>query len=84
MSGVCRFSIKQVIGAACRYFAQFTKATACATRVNISLSDNVPAVVEYRLSPPGEKEDDEADDGDGEDLGFVRYYLAPKIEDDAE
>lgn len=68
-----------------RYFAQFTKATACSTRVNISLSDNVPAVVEYRLSPPGEKDEDEADDdAAGEDLGFVRYYLAPKIEDDAE
>jgi len=65
-----------------RYFAQFTKATACSSRVNISLSDNVPAVVEYRLSPGGEKDEEEGEDG--EDCGFVRYYLAPKIEDDAE
>lgn len=51
---------------ACEYLISFTKATALSPQVQLSMSENVPLVVEYNIP----------------DLGFVRYYLAPKIEDD--
>ncbi|CAH8595632.1 unnamed protein product [Dicrocoelium dendriticum] len=50
------------------YFNIFTKATPLSSRVVLSLTENVPAVVEFTI----------------EDLGYIRYYLAPKIEDDAD
>jgi len=50
---------------ALRYLNFFTKATGLSSGVQLSMSRDVPLVVEYRI----------------EDLGFVRYYLAPKIED---
>jgi len=52
---------------ALRYLNFFTKATALSTRVTLSMSKDVPLVVEYRI---------------GDNLGYVRYYLAPKIEDE--
>ena len=52
---------------ALRYLNFFTKATPLSGTVLLSLSKDVPLVVEYRL----------------EDLGHIRYYLAPKIEDEA-
>jgi len=45
----------------------FTKATPLSTCVSFSMSDDVPLAVEYTV----------------EELGYIRYYLAPKIEDDA-
>jgi len=51
---------------ALRYLNFFTKATALSTHVTLSLSTEVPLVVEYQI----------------EDLGYVRYFLAPKIEDE--
>lgn len=51
---------------ACRYLNSFTKATPLSGQVQISISANVPLVLEYRIP----------------DLGHIRYYLAPKIEDD--
>jgi proliferating cell nuclear antigen len=51
---------------ACRYLNSFTKATPLSPQVQLSMSTDVPLVVEYRIP----------------DLGHVRYYLAPKIEDD--
>ena len=51
---------------ALRYLNFFTKATPLSGTVVLSLSKDVPLVVEYRL----------------EDLGHIRYYLAPKIEDE--
>jgi len=51
---------------ALRYLNFFTKATALSNYVSLSLSTEVPLVVEYSV----------------EDLGYVRYYLAPKIEDE--
>jgi len=53
---------------ALRYLNMFTKATALGPTVTLSMSPDVPVVVEY---PIGE-------------LGHVRYYLAPKIDDDVE
>ena len=52
---------------ALRYLNFFTKATPLSGTVLLSLSKDVPLVVEYRL----------------EDLGHIRFYLAPKIEDEA-
>ncbi|XP_055849948.1 proliferating cell nuclear antigen [Episyrphus balteatus] len=51
---------------ACRYLNAFTKATPLSNQVQLSMSADVPLVVEYRIP----------------DLGHIRYYLAPKIEDD--
>jgi len=44
----------------------FTKATPLSSTVTLSMSDDVPLAVEYRC----------------EDLGYIRYFLAPKIEDE--
>jgi len=52
---------------ALRYLNFFSKATPLSNSVTLSMSKDVPLVVEYRM----------------EDLGYLRYFLAPKIEDDA-
>jgi len=55
---------------ALRYLNTFTKATSLATTVSLSMSKDVPLVVEYPIS---------AKEGA---VGYVRFYLAPKIEED--
>jgi len=50
---------------ALRYLNFFTKATPLSPQVCLSMSADVPLVVEYKIG----------------DMGYVRYYLAPKIED---
>jgi proliferating cell nuclear antigen len=52
---------------ALRYLITFSKATALSDRVKLSLAKDVPLVVEYAIG----------------DFGYIRYYLAPKIEDEA-
>lgn len=51
---------------ACRYLNSFTKASPLSSQVQLSMSADVPLVVEYKV----------------QDYGHIRYYLAPKIEDD--
>jgi len=51
---------------ALRYLNFFTKATSLADHVVISMSPEVPIVIEYPI----------------EDFGHVKYYLAPKIEEE--
>lgn len=51
---------------ACRYLSSFTKASPLSPVVQLSMSADVPLVVEYKIA----------------DMGYIRYYLAPKIEDD--
>lgn len=51
---------------ACRYLNSFTKASPLSAQVQLSMSADVPLVVEYKV----------------QDYGHIRYYLAPKIEDD--
>lgn len=51
---------------ACRYLNLFTKASCLAPTVKLLMSANVPLVVEYQIG----------------NIGHIRYYLAPKIEDD--
>ncbi|VDN11342.1 unnamed protein product [Dibothriocephalus latus] len=48
------------------YFNIFAKAAPLSSQVTLSLTENVPAVVEFTI----------------DELGYIRYYLAPKIEDD--
>lgn len=52
---------------ACRYLTFFIKATPLAGAVSLSLKHDQPLVVEYKI---------------GGDVGYVRFYLAPKIEED--
>jgi proliferating cell nuclear antigen len=50
---------------ALRYLNFFTKATPISPQVKLSMSPEVPLVVEYKVA----------------DMGHLRYYLAPKMED---
>merc|ERR1711907_554836 len=52
---------------ALRYLNFFAKASPLSPTVILSLSKDVPLVVEYRM----------------EEMGHIRFYLAPKIEDEA-
>jgi proliferating cell nuclear antigen len=51
---------------ALRYLNQFTKATSLSPSVTLSMGPEVPLVVEYTI----------------ENLGGLRFYLAPKIDDE--
>merc|ERR1719225_442051 len=51
---------------AMRYLNFFTKATNLSKSVQLSMSPEVPLMVEYAI----------------DEVGYVRYYLAPKIEDE--
>merc|ERR1719476_680322 len=51
---------------AMRYLNFFTKATNLSKHVDLSMSADVPLMVEYSI----------------DDIGYVRYYLAPKIEEE--
>lgn len=53
---------------ALRYFNSFAKATPLSPQVCLQLSKSLPVVVEYRI----------------ESMGHLKFFLAPKIEDDEE
>lgn len=53
---------------ALRYMNSFTKATPLAEQVTISMSSDLPVVVEYKVA----------------EMGYIRFYLAPKIEEEEE
>ncbi|KAL2927131.1 Proliferating cell nuclear antigen [Bienertia sinuspersici] len=55
-----------VLTFALKYITTFTKATSLSSQVTISLSSDMPVVVEYKIA----------------EIGYVRYYLAPKIEEE--
>jgi len=57
---------------AVKYLNNFTKATPLSSQVTLSMSNDVPIVVEYHIG------NDEAE------LGYIRYYLAPKIDEEAQ
>ncbi len=52
---------------ALRYLNFFTKATSLGPSVHISMSPDVPVVVEYPI----------------DNMGHIKFYLAPKIDEDA-
>ncbi|CAG9461250.1 unnamed protein product [Pedinophyceae sp. YPF-701] len=51
---------------ALRYLNSFSKATPLSDEVTLSLSKELPVMVEYRIA----------------DMGHIRYYLAPKIDEE--
>nr|BAE47144.1 proliferating cell nuclear antigen [Botryllus primigenus] len=51
---------------AIKYLNLFTKATPLSPSVTLSMSNDVPLVVEYKVA----------------DMGHIKYFLAPKIEDE--
>jgi proliferating cell nuclear antigen len=51
---------------ALRYLNFFAKATPLSTTVSLKMSPDVPLVVEYAI----------------EEMGHIRFYLAPKIEEE--
>jgi proliferating cell nuclear antigen len=53
---------------ALRYLATFSKATALSEKVKLSMAPEVPLVVEYAIG----------------EMGYIRYFLAPKIDDEPE
>lgn len=53
---------------ALRYLSTFSKAAPLSETVKLSMAKDVPLVVEYPIA----------------DFGHVKYYLAPKIDDDAD
>ena len=53
---------------ALRYLNFFTKATSLAEKVTLSIAGRIPLMVEYAVT----------------NLGYVRYYLAPKVEEGEE
>lgn len=53
---------------ALRYINSFAKATPLSNQVTISMSSDQPIVIEYKVA----------------DMGYIRFYLAPKIEEDEE
>ena len=54
---------------ALRYLNSFAKATPLAKSVSLKMSPDVPLVVEYSME---------------DDMGHIRYYLAPKIDEEEE
>ncbi|KAN0023270.1 hypothetical protein ACTFIV_009401 [Dictyostelium citrinum] len=53
-----------VLNFALKFLSNFTKATPLSPMVTLSMSEGIPVVVEYKI----------------EDLGFLGFFLAPKIE----
>ncbi|RLN20286.1 hypothetical protein BBJ28_00007950, partial [Nothophytophthora sp. Chile5] len=51
---------------ALRYLNMFAKATPLSETVTLSMSPGIPVVVEYAIG----------------DMGYMRFYLAPKVEED--
>jgi len=58
---------------ALKYLNHFAKATPLSSQVILSMSPDVPLTVEYKIMGD-----------DGEKFGSVRYYLAPKIDENDE
>jgi len=50
-----------------KYLNMFMKASPLCDRVELQLAPDVPLVVEFKVS----------------DFGYIRFYLAPKIDDEA-
>lgn len=53
---------------ALRYLTTFSKASALSNKVKLSMAKDIPLVVEFSIA----------------EMGYVRYFLAPKIDDEAE
>ena len=60
---------------AVKYLNYFAKATPLSTQVCLSLAPDVPLVVEYNILS-------QADEEEEVNVGHIRYYLAPKIDEE--
>jgi len=60
---------------ALRYLNFFAKGTALSSSVTLKMSPDVPLVVEYKIN-------DESDSDNVKEMGWLRFYLAPKIEEE--
>jgi len=73
---------------ALRYLNSFAKATPLSRFVTLKLSPDVPLVVEYQIPKyfkEKKKNDKSEKDEDGDEgLGYLRFYLSPKIEEENE
>lgn len=76
---------------AMRYMGYFTKATGLSTSVTLSLSNEVPLAVEYQIDDHVTASAAVKAEGDTKKAkvapkkrqrGYIRYYLAPKIDDE--
>lgn len=56
------------ISVSIKFLSAFTKATGLSPTVRLEITEKAPMMVEYSLG----------------DIGYVRFYLAPKIGDDEE
>jgi proliferating cell nuclear antigen len=52
-----------------KFLNAIAKATPLSTRVILGISEGMPVSVEFKI---------------GDDMGYLRYYLAPKVGDDDE
>jgi proliferating cell nuclear antigen len=59
---------------AIRYLSDFSKATSLSDNVIISLSPELPLVVDYDIKV--------GKGSDIKDVGYLKYYLAPKVDDE--
>uniref|UniRef100_A0A6B2LEY1 DNA sliding clamp PCNA n=1 Tax=Arcella intermedia TaxID=1963864 RepID=A0A6B2LEY1_9EUKA len=64
---VLEVSDKLTLSFALKKLCAFTKASSLSATVRLSMSDDVPLAVEYKC----------------EEMGYIRYFLAPKIDEDA-
>jgi len=64
---VLEVSDKLTLSFALKKLCAFTKATSLSSTVTLSMSDDVPLAVEYTCA----------------EMGYIRYFLAPKIEEDS-
>lgn len=69
-ASVCKVDIVEPVTLkfALNFLTNFTKATALSDMVILNLIDDAPLTVEYRM----------------DDAGYLRYYLAPKIDDEGD
>uniref|UniRef100_A0A914DQ98 DNA sliding clamp PCNA n=1 Tax=Acrobeloides nanus TaxID=290746 RepID=A0A914DQ98_9BILA len=67
-SGKIFFEVKEAVNVtfSIKYLNHFAKAASLSNRVRLSICNDVPIAIEYSI----------------EDNGYLRFYLAPKIEDD--
>lgn len=64
---------------AVKYLNYFAKATPLSPQVCLSLAPDVPLVVEYNIQTKDSENEDEM-----LNVGHIRYYLAPKIDEENE
>ena len=60
------------------YFCLFTSVSKVNKKVNIHIDEKLPIKIQYDMDDVMDENDDDEDD---EVINYIRFYLAPKIED---